>query len=43
VLYVSRLRNNLISVLVMEDTGFVIIIQREKILICPEGAILDKQ
>jgi hypothetical protein len=41
VLYVPRLKKNLLSVSTMEDRGFVITFQRGQVLICPEKASPD--
>jgi hypothetical protein len=41
VLYVPELKNNLLSVSVLEDMGFAVTFQRGKVLICSEGAIPD--
>ena len=43
VLYVPGLKKNLLSILVMEDKGFVVTFQRGHVLICPEGASLDTE
>jgi hypothetical protein len=39
VLYVPRLKKNMLSILVMEDMGFVFIFHKGKVLICPKGVI----
>jgi hypothetical protein len=41
VLYVPRLKKNLLSVSIMEDMGFVVIFQRGQVLIHLEGASPD--
>jgi hypothetical protein len=40
-LYVLGLKKNLLSISVMEERGFVVIFQKGKVLIRPEGASLD--
>jgi hypothetical protein len=41
VLYVPGLKNNLLSILAMEDRGFSITFQKGKVLICLDKAIPD--
>jgi hypothetical protein len=41
VLYVPELKKNLLSISVMKDKGFVIVIKKGQVLICPEGASPD--
>jgi hypothetical protein len=41
VLYVPELKNNLLSVLVLEEMDFVVTFQKGKVLICSEGDIPD--
>jgi hypothetical protein len=41
VFYVSKLKNNLLSVSVLEHMGFVVTFQRGKVLICLDGARPD--
>jgi hypothetical protein len=41
VLYVLELKNNLLSVSVLEDMGFAITFQRGKVLICSEGVVAN--
>jgi hypothetical protein len=41
VLYLPGLKNNMLSILVIEDRGFTIMFNKGQVLICPEGASLD--
>jgi hypothetical protein len=41
VLYVQRMKKNLLSISVMKDRGFVIVFKKRQVLICPEGASPD--
>jgi hypothetical protein len=41
VLYVPRLKKNLLSVLVMEDKSFVVMFKKGQVLICPKEASPD--
>jgi hypothetical protein len=41
VLYVLGLKKNLLSILVMEDKGYEVNLQRVQVFICPEGASPD--
>jgi hypothetical protein len=38
VLYVPRLKNNFLSVSIMEDSGFSIMFKKGQVIIRPEGA-----
>ena len=40
-LYVSGLKNKVLSVSIMDDNGFVIMFKKGQVLICPEGARHD--